>query len=168
MVGNISQGNNIIFNGQSPQPRIHLNRPAISGTRLVIYQLYKLLPDLTTGADTTDQTRPRDAHQAWINYSLFSCSIQLAWGPWPLVSLLDYNDKFMPITLIAARDLADWECYLGRWQLVLVLITVCPARLGWDLTRLCTTQFRLWDVNWLEWASLVMSYCCTDKGDELW
>ena len=86
----------------------------------------------------------------------------------PCETLLDYNDKFMPITLIAARDLADWECYLGRWQLVLALITVCPARLGWDLTRLCTTQFRLWDVNWLEWASLVMSYCCTDKGDELW
>ena len=84
-----------------PSPEyIHLNRLAISGTRLVIYQLYKLLPDLTTGADTTDQTRQRNAHQAWINYSLFSCSIQLAWGPWPLVSLLDYNDKFMPITLI--------------------------------------------------------------------
>ena len=27
-------------------------------------------------------------------------SIQLAWGLWPRVSLLDYNDKFMPITLI--------------------------------------------------------------------
>ena len=70
----------------------------------VIYQLYKAqLPDLTTGATALHHHchhATTNMNQLFEKNSPSTQSIQLAWGLWPRVSLLDYNDKFMPITLI--------------------------------------------------------------------
>ena len=57
----------------------------------VIYQLYELTNLLLL-------LLPTVLPSLFIRFSLLGA---------PCETLLDYNDKFMPITLIAARDLAD-------------------------------------------------------------
>ena len=85
-------------------------------------------------------------------------SIQLAWGLWPRVSLLDYNDKFMPITLITVQHQAVQHNVISGKMAVGIgpdyhyrETLTSPL----NMTRLsthCIIQFRPWDLNWLEWA----------------
>ena len=158
--------------------RKHLNRPELIlglpgyiwlGGWFINFINWEL-PDLTTGATTTTAppgTATTDMNQLFQKNSPSTQSIQLAWGLWPRVSLLDYNDKFMPITLITVGTQAvPYNVISGKMAVGIGHDYHYRERLlaGWShlstwhgpLHPLCLSVPPLGDLNWLEWAWLVM------------